>query len=85
MLVGKRKTKTKIIKNEKLKNIHLKIHELSSREFQKSIGLRDFGATMQIFRNGDLKININNNWFFINSIPFRNGIIYIHPKIRAQK
>ena len=43
-LIGKAKSKLSLSKNEKLKNILLKIHELSSREFQKSIGLRDFGV-----------------------------------------
>ena len=32
-------------KSEKLKNVLLKIHELSSRKFQKLIGLRDIGAS----------------------------------------
>ena len=32
-------------KNAKLKNVLLKIHELSSIKFQKLIGLRDIGAS----------------------------------------
>ena len=43
-LVGKAKSKLSLNKNEELKNVLLKIHVLSSREFQKSIGLRNFGV-----------------------------------------
>ena len=38
------KQNQRFLKNEKLKDVILKIHEISSREFQKSIGLRDFSA-----------------------------------------
>ena len=44
MLTGKAKSELSTQKNERLKNNLLKIHELSSREFQKSFRLRDFGA-----------------------------------------
>ena len=72
-------------KSEKLKNVLLKIHELSSRKFQKLIGLRDIGASTM---NRLEMVTWKSIWikfvFLSISFSFRNGITSIHPKVRAE-
>ena len=72
-------------KNAKLKNVLLKIHELSPIKFQKLIGLRDIGAsTMNHLEMVTWKSILIKFGFLSISFSFRNDITSIHPKIRAE-
>ena len=72
----KSKIKIKHIKNEKIKQVLSEIHELSSREttFEKSVGLRDFGAsTLRHLETLTWK-SININCFFnYSNFPLENS------------